>query len=219
MKTSLRRNHVPGRKPEPILWVNQYQTDLEAIYDRWAHHVSNVLGSEKAIQGRQILQDIAVLLLIDDLSTLGKRRLPQSIRAAGLRGVDVGDSLRTFLANQVLQNSITLEKSLLPDVRLRLRGLSQDSNPEAVYDSLVGMKSRVGQYAGTYWKILNRAIGERGGPVVWTLDSSSTHCRTCLEYGGRAYVSFEAMLATTNGVWPAGGTDCGGVCRCLLTSK
>jgi hypothetical protein len=226
------RGGGPGRPPAEIAACNQYQHDLTDAYNSWADDAAKQLAAETDRAKRDALLATLLLLLLASLRDLANAELPNAI-ALGLGGTPGSPAVYQQVAKVMAENEAYLENSFIPAVRAQMLTAINDPALLAALDSgntataqaaldvaAKLLAARLAQYAGSWWKLMNYAIGQQaanlGMRIRWTRDAQAKHCGTCLKYGEREYDSFADLLAKTGGVLPADGTACGGNCRCIL---
>ncbi len=226
------RGGGPGRPPSEIAAVNRYQRDLENAYDEWADDSGQQLAKEQDWDKRRALLALLLGLLLTKLIDLGHAELPNAI-TLGLGGEIARPDVYAKIAAALAENDNYLKNSLLPDIGIRM---AQALNDPAILAAIAAgstavaadaiasqaklLGARVAQYSGSWWALLNYAVGaqaaEQGKRLRWTRDQNAKHCYTCLTYGEKIYNSFAEMLDITGGASPADGTECQGNCRCIL---
>lgn len=221
-----------GRPPAEVSAVNRYQRDLEDAYDEWADDAAKQLASEPDPDKRYRLLALLIGLLLVRLTDIANAELPNAL-LIGLGGTAGNAAAYAKVAEVMAENESYLKNSLMPDIQTRMLNALADpaiqaaiaaGNTGAARDALRGqaalMSSRIAQYSGTWWALMNYAVGAQaakvGKRIRWTRDASAIHCGDCLRYGEREYDSFEAMMDITGGISPADGTQCRGNCRCTL---
>lgn len=208
-----------NKLPKVFDAVNDYQTALDVLYALWIVEFIKDLSHEKSRAEQLTLIEIGVGLLLADLISLGHKSTPQAIKLAGIK--TPSQDLRLFVEEDLTTLDKLLETSLVADLRRKLReDVQKGESIETITKTLGSFQGRVRSYAGGWWGLYNRAIGDYAGKVYWRIDPTvEHHCPTCLDFGNRQYDSFERLIKTTNGIWPAHGTDCLGNCRCLLERR
>lgn len=221
-----------GRPPAEISAVNRYQHDLEAAYDDWADDACRKLANERDPDKRRSLLALLLAALLVTLTDIAHDELPDAL-ATGLGGTPGSPAAYAKLSQEMAANDDYLKNSLIPDIEQRLTNALADpgikaaiaaGSTAAATDALRGqaalMESRIGQYAGTWWALMNYAVGAQaaklGKRIRWTRDANARHCADCLRHGDKTYDSFIDLLNQTGGMSPADGVQCRGNCRCIL---
>jgi len=215
------RGGGPGRRPKAIEFVNDYQRDLEEIYDDWSRKLARDLAAADEDRRDEILAAALAALLVL-LRQSGRERM-----AAWLASVEPTPEVLQALADAVAENDRLVEQSLLPAIERKVRdglrdedilkALALGTGAAALAGLLATSRARAALYAGGLWSFMQEATGLTAkARVYWRLEPRAQHCVTCLAFGDKAYDSFEAMLRETGGAWPSHGTQCDGNCRCWL---
>ncbi len=216
---SQRGDGFGNKSPTVFTAVNDYQAALDLLYVLWMAEFIKDLSHEKSRADQLTLIEIGIGLLLADLITAGHKSVPQAIKLAGIK--KPSQDLRLFVEEDLTTLDKLLETSLVADLRRKLReDTLKGESIETITKTLGSFQGRVRSYAGGWWGLYNRAVGEHEGPVFWRIDPTvEKHCMTCLDFGNRLYDSFERLVKSTGGIWPAHNTNCLGNCRCLLEKR
>ena len=222
----LRRNPEENVKHTWEEIVNDYQEDLGGMWEEFTVALADAIAE---VDDRALQLEIALSMIdqyAENMTFLGREYIFDSA-VEGLADTTPDGSLLSIAGMRMATNEGFIKNSLVPDIRERLSIFFGDPvnviTSVALIAMLMPMQARVESYAGQAWATVNWAAGEyarkNNSPVYWQRDSQAEHCETCLEYGNRAYDSFDALLAETGHVLPADGTACMGNCRCSLMVK
>lgn len=214
-----------GRPTRAVAAVNRYERELVDDYAAWASDAAKTLNMAS---DRLAVLDELLTELQSDLITVGREQLPEAMEL-GLGSDPVFGEVARALADALDSNERYIRDSLIPAIREKVTNVLADDDIAAVLggatgeDALQGVllrfSPRVAMYAGAFWTLYNRSLGQRvgqnGGRLRHVLDHDAQHCHECPIYGDRDYDSFEAYLAETGGRVP-GQFACLHKCRCEL---
>lgn len=207
--------------------TNAYQADLLDTYDAWTRGLMRTLkGVTDLEQARQIVNE-AMPALRRALQDAAQQSLPEAVGAMTDAYVPSADAWR-MIADALTETNANIETRLVPDIEEKLlRGIAEGADLNGVAQSMV---SRVGLYAGDYWALIQRLIGDyarqaqTGDDVIyrcrWVRVHDEHSCEACVEYEGE-YDSYTAMLDVTRQSVPgyffnSPYRSCWGNCRCYL---
>ena len=183
--------------------TNAYQADLLDAYDQWTRGLMRRLkGVTDLEQARQIVTE-AMPELRRALQDLAQSTLPAAVGAMTDAYVPSADAWR-MIADAITETNSNIDTRLVPDVEEKLlRGIAEGADLNGVAQSLV---ARVGIYAGDYWAVIQRLIGDyaaqaqTGDDVIykcrWVRVHDDHSCEACIAYEGE-YDSYTAMLEIT----------------------
>ena len=221
-----------GRVGRPRTWeenTNRFQKQLASAYSRWVDQTSEDLSSATTDDERRQIIAAAVATFAARMKILTNRAINDGV-TIGMGGIDLTAAAENTVGFSQLQYQGYIDNSLTPDLRSRLYDIISD--PETLALGAAGfslalgkLQSRVESYSGAMWGAINSGVGETSrllgatdvNPTIyWKRDEHAQHCDDCLEYGEKEYGSWAELLALTGGVYPGGGTECDGNCRCQL---
>ncbi len=205
--------------------TNDYQQELEAIYDEWIADTAPKLAKEQDNTKRNILIGTLVGLLLTLLQQAGRKGILKAMQL-GAGGVLSPDALMT--ANRLIgNNEMWLSNSLIPAITDRLTKETADTafmlgGKEAIGALLKSYNGRVASYAGGFWNSIFEGLGDalsedpmgNDRRVERVLDDNAQHCKTC---PGKAkiYDNWDAMVAQA-GIPGSGQDECYANCRCFI---
>jgi hypothetical protein len=226
------RGGGPGPGLKQIRAVNAYQAQLEKIYDDWSDTTARDLSKADEDE-RDAIIAAALLLLLAALRDAGRKALTAAMLLA-LGDEPPSPEMLAELSKSISDNDRYLSESLIPALLAKITGALTDPDilaamalgiiafRSALRAMLATSAARVASYAGAWWTVYNRTLGDvaqqNGRPVRAYLDPRAKHCDECPMYAsaeGREYPSFEAYLRETGGRVP-GQFECGTNCRCEL---
>lgn len=216
--------------------TDAYQAELLDAYDAWVKRLLQAVGegaldtpeaAERATQ--EIIARVPALRA--DLQAVAQEFLPDAVRAMGDAYVPSADAYR-LIADAITENDADLEMRLMPDVEEKLLRAVKDSTPLA--DAAAAFEARVAGYAGSFWVLIQRLIGDfleqaqtaddEIYPVRWVRTKDDASCDSCIAFAGE-YESYNAMLEKTFQCVPGYffnspyKSACWGYCRCHLEAK
>lgn len=210
--------------------IDDYQNALLAEYDAWAASLIKKIGKETDIErARQVIVE-AIPSLRSALHAVAQELLPDAVNAMSAAYVPSADAYR-LIADAITENNADIETRLMPAIEEKLlRAVVEGAPVEQAAQSLV---ARVTAYAGAFWVLIQRLIGDfvkqmetaddKIYPVRWVRTKDDNSCESCIKFEGE-YESYDAMLVQTlqcvpgyffNSPYPA----CWGYCRCHLEVK
>ena len=211
-----------------------YEQDLQAIYRDWSSDTAtgsvSDLGPEATEEQLWAKLDdylgVGILLLME--------KGYQDLVAAYILGFgspSVGPDGLRLIEQAQQKNDNYLAGSLFADIRGQLEGQiaaillllkygRQKEAADLIEHTILSLDWRIPLYGGTYWEMINAAIGmrltergaEEGPPVRRVLDPLAQHCATCPPKA-KEYPSWDAMVAEA-GIPGDGSDECNGRCRC-----
>lgn len=208
--------------------TDAYQDALLEAYDAWAKKLLRAIGKETDMErARQVIVE-----QMPDLSAalrgVAQAGLPDAVNAMSDAYVPSADAYR-LIADAITQNNGDIETRLVPVVADALLRAVLDGKPLA--DAAAALDARVAQYAGAFWVLIQRFIGDFVAqmettddaiyPVRWICNLDDATCDACREFAGE-YKSYNDMLTATAQSVPGyffgyrNGSACWGNCRCHL---
>ena len=204
--------------------VNRYQVELRMLYAEWVDDLAVSLSDYDYLSDEIILSSLAVLDA--RLVALSRQRIFEVFDLGyGAGEIEYTVDVISEVSSAMIDNERYIHTSLIPDLRTVIYDAIHNPaflllGTAFLVGELFKKASRVESYAGAAWNAVNKGAGmfasRQALPVYWLRDFLVEHCESCLAYGEREYVSYEALLAETGGVTPANGTACYGNCRCSL---
>src|SRR5581483_7822641 len=208
--------------------TDDYQAALLAEYDAWVAVLLKKIGDETdAERVRQVIIE-AMPDLRAALQAVAQESLPDAVNALSAAYVPSADAYR-LIADAITENNADIETRLIPAVEEKLLRAVADGTP--LEQAAQAMVSRVSGYAGAFWVLLQRLIGDFIGqkqtaddeiyPVRWVRVDDEHSCDSCIAFEGE-YPSYNAMLEATNQCVPGYffnspyQSACWGFCRCHL---
>lgn len=216
--------------------TDAYEGALLDVYDAWVKRLLQAVGegapdTPEAVE--RATQEISARVpdLRVALQAIAQEFLPDAVNAMSDAYVPSADAYR-LIADAITQNNADLETRLMPDVEEKLLRAVKDGTPLA--DAAVAFESRVAGYAGSFWVLIQRLIGDFVAqkqtaddeiyPVRWVRTKDDASCDSCLAFAGE-YESYNAMLEKTFQCVPGYffnspyKSACWGYCRCHLEAK
>lgn len=226
---ALRTDGKPGR---PQTWeenTNRFQKDLAALYVAWSQDLAVQLEDAFDYSEQQAVIDAAVQNLQSQMKVLTNRAIRQGV-TIGMGGLDLTAAAQNTISFNQRQYQGYIDGGLASDMRQRLYDIITNPGVMAlgatgIFSALSKVQARVESYSGAMWGGINAGVGETArlmnaadlSPTIyWQRDPRAEHCNDCLEFGEQEYGSWDEMLSITGGVYPGGGTECDGNCRCQL---
>ncbi len=207
--------------------TNGYQDALLAAYRTWLKGLQKQLTCDAAKDAELISAEIPALRR--ELQAVAQAQLPEALSQLHS---DYTPSAEAWIrvADAITQADSDIDTRLVPDIAEKLqRALNEGADLGSVAQSL---EPRVAQYAGAYWVLIMRAVGDYAMqasqdnviyPVQWIRNHDTASCESCIQFEAE-YPSYDAMLASTGQSVPgyfAGSPyqSCWGNCRCHLKIK
>ena len=211
--------------------TNSYEAALLDAYTVWVQQLLNALTGETDLTraGQVIIEQIPSLrMALQDVAQAG---LPDAVNAMTDAYVPSADAYR-LIADAITQNNADLETRLLPAIEEKLlRAVLDGADLNQTAES---MTARVSGYAGSFWVLIQRLIGDFVAqaqtaddaiyPVRWVRTKDDHSCESCIGFEG-TYESYNAMLEKTFQCVPGYffnspyKSSCWGYCRCHLEIK
>lgn len=210
--------------------TDDYQAYLLDEYEAWVASLLKKIGKETDVErARQVVLE-AMPALRAALQAVSQESLPDAVNAMSDAYVPSADAYR-LIADAITLNNSDIETRLVPAIEEKLLRAVVEGTP--VEQAALSMVSRVSGYAGAFWVLIQRLVGDFVRqmetaddmiyPVRWVRTKDDHSCESCIEFEGE-YESYNAMLAKTLQCVPgyffnSPFTACWGYCRCHLEIK
>ncbi len=207
--------------------TDEYEEELLNAYQTWVRKLIKTIGKEKdLVRASQVVTELMPDLLLS-LQALATEFLPDAVNAMSDAYVPSPDAF-FLIGNAILQNNADLETRLIPAIEEKLQRAVLDGTP--VQSAADSMNYRVSAYAGAYWVLIQRFIGDFAAQAEsaddqvyeceWVCVGDDNSCESCLKFRGK-YASYNAMLEKTFECVPgyfqhSPYRSCWSFCRCYL---
>lgn len=211
--------------------TDAYEGQLLDAYAVWVKRLLKAIGDETDIERAAQMVTEQMPGLRDALQSVAQESLPDAVNAMGDAYVPSADAYR-LIADAITQNNADLETRLVPDIEDKLLRAIKEGTPLA--EAAASFESRVAGYAGAFWVLIQRFIGDfveqqqtaddEIYPVRWVRVHDDHSCESCIGFEGE-YESYDAMLKQTFQCVPGYffnspyKSACWGFCRCRLEVK
>lgn len=210
--------------------TDDYQAQLLDAYDAWVKRLNKAIGQETDLEraAQVIVEKMPELRAA--LHAVAQEFLPDAVNAMSDAYVPSADAYR-LIGDAITQNNGELETRLVPAIEEKLlRAILEGADLTQAAES---MSARVAAYAGAFWVLIQRLIGDyveqmqtaddKIYPVRWVRTKDDRSCESCLKFEGE-YKSYAAMLEQTLQCVPgyffnSPYSACWGYCRCHLEVK
>lgn len=218
------RNLASGRYERA---TNEYQDRLLDAYDKWMRRLKRELGDTADVENVSNTIQQLMPALTAELQIVAQAGMPGAVQAMSGAYVPSPDAYR-MIADAVTRNNQDIETSLIPAIQDKLLNAVVEGKP--IGDAAETMTARVVSYAGNFWALIQRFVGDfalqaqAADDVIyrcrWVSELDEATCDACKAYAGE-YDSYNAMLEQTSQSVPgyffnAPYRSCWTNCRCHL---
>lgn len=205
--------------------TNEYQRELEGIYEGWQDETAKKLAKENDEEKRKVILAAALALLLSELVDAGRAGLLEAMQLGA--GGTISPKGFANLQQLVTSNETWLSNSLIPAIESRATTDMHDpafmlGGVAALGSTLGTFTGRVASYAGSFWNAIFNGVGDAVAEdpeasnlrVERMIDPNAKHCNTCPDKA-RIYDNWNQMVSQS-GIPGDGSDQCWANCRCTL---